>query len=353
MRCGPCYVAALWIGVLIPGAVATPAAQTGETSLQKHVIAVERIWDRAGHNAFTDLATFQGSLYCTFREGSGHIPGLNGSVRIIRSKDGMNWESVDLLEEAHVDLRDPKLAVTPDGRLMVLSGASFYHGEYRKRIESRVAFFDPSRNAFSPPQKVIFPPALVTGFNWLWRVTWHDGWAWGFAMEMSPKGRRQFHLLRSRDGVVYEHVATPDLERANETTLRFLPDRTLIAMVRGAGGKQKGWIGKAQPPYTDWSFTLAEIPFGGPNIIQLPDGSWLAASRGYENAVTTTDLLRASIETARFERILSLPSGGDTSYPGFVIDRERNRLLVSYYSSHEHGTAIYLATLRLEALMMK
>jgi hypothetical protein len=45
-----------------------------------------------------------------------------------------------------------------------------------------------------------------------------------------------------------------------------------------------------------------------------------------------------------------LPSGGDNSYPGFVIDRAQRLVYVSYYSSHEGKAAIYLATLRLDAL---
>jgi len=49
--------------------------------------------------------------------------------------------------------------------------------------------------------------------------------------------------------------------------------------------------------------------------------------------------------------ICELPSGGDTSYPGFVPLDERHALL-SYYSSHETGgttqqAAIYLARLSL------
>jgi hypothetical protein len=48
-----------------------------------------------------------------------------------------------------------------------------------------------------------------------------------------------------------------------------------------------------------------------------------------------------------------LPSGGDNSYPGFVLTSP-DRALVSYYSSHERDpsgktiTAIYLAQLELQ-----
>ena len=38
---------------------------------------------------------------------------------------------------------------------------------------------------------------------------------------------------------------------------------------------------------------------------------------------------------------LKLPSGGDTSYAGMVV--HEGCLWISYYSSHEEKTAIYLA----------
>ena len=42
-----------------------------------------------------------------------------------------------------------------------------------------------------------------------------------------------------------------------------------------------------------------------------------------------------------YEPVLRLPSGGDCSYPGMV---EHDGLLwMSYYSSHEGKTSIYLA----------
>lgn len=330
-------------------AVMSPPVVAEETAVQKYVVSIERIWDRPAHSAFTDLISFEGKLYCTFREGSDHIPGRNGLIRVIRSPDGMNWESVALLEEQHVDLRDPKLSITADHRLMVNTGASFYQGSVRKGIESRVAFYDPERDRFGPPRKVIIPEQIVTGFDWLWRITWHDGWAWGCVQQVAPGRGRSLHLVRSRDGVTFEHVTKLDVAQPSETTLRFLEDGTMLAMFRRAGPSPEGWIGTAAAPFTQWSFLTTNKRFGGPNVIRLPGGNWLAGSRGYEDQ-PTMDLWWLDRSSGQFQDLLSLPSGGDTSYPGFVIDEGLNRLLVSYYSSHEGKAAIYLATLRLDVL---
>ena len=331
--------------------VLSEPALAEETTEQKLVVSVERIWDRAAHSAFTDLIRFRGHLYCVFREGTGHIPGQNGVIRVLRSGDGMNWESLALLEERHVDLRDPKLSITPDGRLMVNMGASTYHGAERKGIESRVVFSDKAGQQFGSPQKVTLPEPILTGFDWLWRITWHDDWAYGCVQQVPTGKPRSLHLVKSRDGLHFEHVVKLDVDHPTETTLQFLEDDTLLAMIRRTGDPSHGWIGKAKPPYAQWSFQTSNKSFGGPNLVRLRYGAWLAGSRGYGTKAATMDLWWLDETTGQFRDILTLPSRGDTSYPGFVIDEAQNRVLVSYYSSHEGKSAIYLATLRLDALL--
>src|SRR3954453_14624512 len=83
------------------------------------LLNVTKIWDAAGHNAFTDLLRHNGAWWCVFRESSAHIPGLDGKIRVLRSVDARTWESAALIAEKTIDLRDPKLSVMPDGRLML------------------------------------------------------------------------------------------------------------------------------------------------------------------------------------------------------------------------------------------
>jgi hypothetical protein len=57
----------------------------------------------------------------------------------------------------------------------------------------------------------------------------------------------------------------------------------------------------------------------------------------------TTILARFAPQT--YSPVLTLPSGGDTSYPGLVFYDDL--LWVSYYSSHEGKASIYLAKIKL------
>src|SRR5436190_23718092 len=143
------------------------------SAAEPEIISTAKIWDQAPHNAFTDLIRWRDQWYCSFRESEAHVGG-DGKLRVIVSKDGAKWESAALLAEEGVDLRDPKLSITPDDRLMLVAGGSVYDGKTLKERQSRVAFSKDGTN-WSAPQRV-----LEKG-DWLWRVTWHKGTAYGIA----------------------------------------------------------------------------------------------------------------------------------------------------------------------------
>lgn len=338
------YLALVWV----PASLLGQSATTEETAEQRLVISVERIWDRAEHSAFTDLVAFRGRYYCAFREGSGHIPGLNGVIRVIASEDAQNWRSLAVLEEAHVDLRDPKLSVTPDQRLCVNMGGSFYHGQERLRMESRVAFSDSEGQHFSAPQAIPMPESIRSDMDWLWRVTWHEGVAWAAVQQVPKSAPRTLQLVRSQDAAKWEAVHTMQVPHPSETTLRFLPDGRLLAFIRRSGPSPSvGWLGLSQPPFTQWDYRELDRPLGGPNVVPLPGGRWLAATRGAGQKML---LALLDVEKAKLTPVIELPSAGDCSYAGLIVEPEPQRVLVSYYSTHEGKTAIYLATLRLDAL---
>src|SRR5205823_13786812 len=97
-------------------------------------VGVRKIWDRAPHNAFTDLVRFKGRWFCVFREGAAHVS-PDGALRVITSENGKDWTSAALLTRRGADLRDAKVTVTPDNRLM-LSGAAALHQPARSKHQS-------------------------------------------------------------------------------------------------------------------------------------------------------------------------------------------------------------------------
>ena len=324
---------ALVTGVFL---VCPPAAHAqADAEAAPVIVSVEKIWDQGAHNAFTDLIRFKEKWYCSFREGDGHVGG-DGKLRILVSDDGDAWAPAGLLEEKGIDLRDPKLSITPDERLMVVAGGSVYEGKELLNRRPRVAF-SPDGRAWSAPQ------AILGDGDWLWRVTWNDGRAYGCVYNIFTEGDWSLRLVSSDDGVTFTDVAAlavPD--HPNETTLRFLAPGEMVAFVRREAGTRHAWIGTSPAPYTEWTWHETGHAVGGPNFIVLPDGSLWAGARSYPGGAKTV-LGRFGVDT--YEPVLTLPSGGDCSYPGLVW--HEGLLWVSYYSSHEGKTSIYLAKVRL------
>jgi hypothetical protein len=322
---------------LMPMATAF-GAEGGKPVLRAELLGVQRIWSAAPHNAFTDLVRWHDAFYCAFREGQGHA-GDRGRLRVIRSTDGIQWRSTGLLEMDRYDLRDAALSITPDDRMMLMGGAQeMIDGE---RATGTFVSFSTDGGQWSEPQ-IVIPPG-----RWLWRVTWQDDWAYGVAYAASD-GRPFSSLHRSRDGRHFETVA-PQLLGAGgwptEARIRFADDRTAYCLHRRDGEQgNTAYLGSSPPPYDDWTWRDLGVGLGGPNFVRVPSGEWIAAGRRSESG-PRTEIAELDLRRGELRPLLTLPSGGDTSYPGLVWFDDM--LWVSYYSSHEQRTNVYLARVRL------
>jgi hypothetical protein len=331
-------VTALSTAVLSAQQPATPGAE---------IITVKKIWDKGGHNAFTDLCRFKNLLVCAFREADGHVGG-DGKIRVLISSTGETWLDQASVAEAGVDLRDPKLVAPTDDLLIMNMGGSIYNGgkELLGR-QPRVATATDIKY-WTPPIKTNSPG------DWLWRATWHEGEKKFYGVSYNthpttggPKEEAEWSLklYSSLDCKVWQLAANLNVTgRPNEATVRFKPDGTAVMLVRREAGDRKGVIGTSAPPYRDWKWTPLSVPLGGPNFIVLPDGTMVAGSRGFGATPGAHMVLFKMTDTA-LEPVLELPSGGDCSYPGLVF--HDGLLHVTYYSSHEGKSSIYYAKVRL------
>jgi hypothetical protein len=130
----------------------------------------------------------------------------------------------------------------------------------------------------------------------------------------------------------------------NEATLAFQGDGTALCLLRRDFGAATAMLGRSQPGYTRWDWNDLGVRIGGPNMLVLPDGRIVAAVRRYGKQPWTS-LNWLDPAHCTLDEFLALPSGGDTSYAG--LRWHEGTLWVSYYSSHEQRTSIYLAKIKL------
>lgn len=330
-RCSFTFPAFLFILVL-------PMA-AGQTLVMQEDVVVRKIWSNDNHNAFTSLIFFRGSFYCAFREGENHVYGRDGVARIISSRDGIDWETVAVISKTGYDLRDPKLSITPDGRVMVIIGGSVYREKELLSQQTHVSFSDRRGKNFSEPVPVVIPDEMRTERDWLWRVTWHR--RTGYGVVYQSREERTISLVKTNDGINYELVTKLEVDGSpNESTVRVMPDKEVIIVVRREEGNREGMWGRSKAPYAGWEWRRLGMRLGGPDFIALKGDRLVLGTRVYDEKGNFTALFEGD-RSGIFSKVLTLPSGGDNSYPGFVL--RKNKLYVSYYSSHEGNASIYLA----------
>ena len=111
--------ARLLFAALCLASATTARAQTAE------IVATQKLWDKSGHQGFTDIAFFQNLMYCCFREGETATK-PEGSIHLMLSSSGNTWVDQITMTETGCDLHDPKLKVTSDGNRLTSACAGIY-----------------------------------------------------------------------------------------------------------------------------------------------------------------------------------------------------------------------------------
>jgi len=175
---------------------------------------------------------------------------------------------------------------------------------------------------------------------WLWRATWQRGRAFGIGY--SATGRQFARLYMSRDGLHYAALGDDLFGKglASEGSLLFLEDDTALCLLRRDEKGASSLLGSARPPYRLWSWKDLGLRLSGANLMQLADGRIVAAG-SLDSGDGRMVLCWLDPQAGKLKEFLALPSGGDTGGPGLVF--EDGLLWVSYHSSHQGKTGIYLA----------
>ena len=160
------------------------------------VTNVRRAFHNGEHNAFTDLVSFQGKLYLTFRGlPTGRMVNPTASVIIMTSQDGREWEQVHHFGVEERDTRDPHFLVFKD-KLFAYTG-TWYSG----KTTIPVAEYDLNKHlgfaAWSEDGKTWHSPVMLDGTfgHYVWRAAAHDGKAYlcgrrKIGFDMAPRGQR-------------------------------------------------------------------------------------------------------------------------------------------------------------------
>ena len=284
------------------------------------IVRSRKIFSDGKHNAFTGIAASRGATLVTFRSGATHVS-FDGVIKVIASTDLSTWSVVAEKRLPGLDLRDPKL-VAFRGAARVYCG-----GRPEEGPRQSLTFSTQDGSEFSEP----IPVEGIPEGHWLWWVQPFGERLFGTAYTDDHVG-----LYGSADGVQWEFLRDFPVP-GNEVSFDFDADGSLWALAREDGCGSVPAVCVADPPYASFrSVSRPALRMQGPLIKRLAGGCVLVGRRwdlpGRRNLRTDVFWLEDGRDPC-FVR--SLPSGGDTSYAGW-LDVGEGAAVISYYSSHEH-----------------
>lgn len=294
------------------------------------------------HNAFTDLCLFNNLLYCCFRQARNHVSD-DGIIKIFTLSLKGKVLNKSCLSVANCDLRDPKLTVTPDGKLMLIAYARRIHSGAPALPSQNLSWLSADGLSWSSTK------SFAKDNWWLWRIRWHQSQAYGFAYNRAANAidlyqgnpRRTFQTLVPGALSLQKH----QLPYPNESDLLF-KDGRCYAIVRRDAGSYSAQLGHSHFPFRKWYWTDLGFYLGGPVMQLLRNDTAMVAGRVIHKNKLRTVLFQLHLTSGKVSDKLFLPSGGDNSYPGMVLTEET--LYLSYYSSHiDKKSQIYLAKITL------
>jgi hypothetical protein len=317
----------IWLVLFLPASGQPPPAE---------VVEIRRLGDKATYNAFTALTRFRERWYLAFREAGGPNA-QDGVIRVLSSADGERWAEAARLSIEGADLRDPKLSVSPR-QTLTLSAVAAYPGGSPAHHQSML-FFTTEGREWSKPVPAGDPNIRMWGVYWSPRQQ-------AFSIGYSSWGPPLIRLYASPDGIKWKTLADELLTDnfPNESAIWFDSGDTAHCLLRRDKGPATALLGTSRPPYRAWQWRDTGVRIVGPSVLRLADGRLLAAL-GLLEGKPRVALSWLDTQEAKLTEFLTLPSGGDCGYPGAVWHDDL--LWVSYHSSHEGKTAVYLAKVRI------
>ena len=332
-----------------------PATADGGPEVE--VMNVRRTFHNGEHNAFTDLVRYRGKFYLTFRScPDGHMVHPSASILILASEDARQWRKVHQFRVRHRDTRDPHFLVFQD-KLLVYTG-TWYSGETTLPRDE----YDLNKHlgyaAWSTDGERWHSPIMLEGTfgHYIWRAAAFGGKAFlcgrrKTEFDVRPRGegpKVESIMLESDDGLIWRKRSVFQEIEGDETAFLFQPKGEIIGI--GRRGRRHAQLLRSEPPYSKWRRQELDRYIGGPLLVRWGDRLVVGGRKSIGDRGPKTSMYW--LVNGKLKEFAELPSGGDTSYPGFIA-LSSNRAIMSWYSSHEHDahgkrmTAIYMADLQI------
>lgn len=308
---------------------------------------LKRISKPAAHSAFTDLIEnpfdeSRKTLLCCYRQATNHISADGLLVVLTVDKKNFRVLARIRIQEHDADLRDPKFSF--DGKRLILSTYAKTYLDNGKMVSKMRTYFSTTGLSWSGSNNY-----GKSGW-WLWNHNWLGSEAYGFAYNRPSnklslyKGDPTRTMQLHKDDVF--NLDKQGKGYPNESTILFDSEGNASVFLRRDADSFSAQFGTSKAPYTKWTWHDLGVYIGGPAAVELSANMFIVAGRHVDWVTRkfSTKIWLFNSQSKELKELHTLPSGGDTSYPGLVV--EGDHLYISYYSCHVDDQArVYIACL--------
>ena len=295
--------------------------------------------DDGTHNSNTDLIQWNGTFWMVYATSPFHMGSSESELIIQKSANAHEWEIVHSLNLGVKDVRDPKFAIINDTLfLYALENEGLVANPYRTVYSTSVNGIEWSEFSSIPDTEgwLFWRPFMNESGDLYVPAYWHEHGKSALFKSINGTHWQQVSIIHEEGGV-------------DETACEFRSDNSMICTVRVEGkadtiiGRNSGGtsIAVAQEPYIHWNHTRDEITrLDGPNLFNVgnetfaigryqPEQDSMLFQMGGVLSKKRTSLY--IVEETGLTYISDLPSAGDTSYAGVVLDN--GTVFTCYYTS--------------------
>ena len=297
------------------------------------------VYSDGKHNAFTGAAVWNDTAFIVFRHAEHHVS-FDGQVKVIAGKDAKDFKEIATISAPGKDLRDPKI-LSVENLLYIYAGAVDEKDTKRQHTEAKLYTSSDGKNWEEQKVTGLYPS------SWLWFVHFDGKQFYGSAYcRDGGDGAARATLYKSKDGKNWEAFFSIPIKASNEVALDTGSNGELYALVRQELPPNYPLLLKIEDPLNKPGiFELEALPFPlqGPFIKRMKGGNIIIGRRWdegdkKENFFSTPRTERRVEmiwvgDNGKIQRLCTIPSGGDCSYPGWGQLAD-GRILVSYYSGH-------------------
>jgi len=289
--------------------------------------------------SFTDITYFDNAWYIIFRVGTGHMKGLNGQIKIVKSTDAVKWTVQHIFIDDSLDLRDPKFILDSIHNKLYLNytGVKYLSDSRDPDMGSKVYSFISSYNSTTQTwdESKSITNDNVTGEQFVyWRFTYLKGKLYSAAFRSPLLGGYTMDNLCLFDGdsdfTKYKTIGRLNLGNTpNETTIRFTDEDKMYLLVRRE--TKTVALGISSPSsYCDVKWTdPIPVRLSSPNFLFYHEKLLMS---GRDQDDLKFKFYSYNPSTKKLEKEFTFPSGAETGYAGMSFNPHNpDELWMSYY----------------------